>query len=280
MTIVAEPAWAELVREICGLMETVMLLGAVDSGKSTLARYLLRECAAAGHVTALVDADVGQSALGLPGTISLGTFRTPAEVAAFRYARLSFVGAVNPAHVIPLVIGETARLVRLAREEAEVVLIDTSGLVDGEIGRTLKLGKIAAVAPDLVVAVERYDELRHIVSRVGEIPVHRLIPAAAAKSRSQPARSRLRRMKLADYFAEGTEHLLTIHDAAFFARGRQTTLRDTPLREGIVLGLNHGADTLGLGVVTEADGESVAFLTPLASLRSVNRVIVGDFPAD
>ncbi len=257
-----------------------MLLGTVDSGKSTLARYLLRECIAAGHVVALVDADIGQSSLGLPGTISMGTFYTPTEVAEFRYARLSFVGAVNPAHVVPLVIGETARLARLAREEAEVTLIDTSGLVDGEIGRTLKLGKIAAVAPDLVVTVERHDELRHIVARIGEIPAHRLTPAVAAKSRSQQARSRLRWMKLTDYLAGGTEHLLTAHDAAFFARGRQITLRETPLREGIVLGFNHGADTVGLGVVTEADGESVAFLTPLASMRSVNRVIVGDFPAD
>ncbi len=67
--------------------------------------------------------------------------------------------------------------------------------------------------------------------------------------------------------------------AAFFVRGRQTTLRETPLREGIVIGLNHGSGTLGLGVVAKSDGESVTFMTPLASLRTVNRVIAGDFTA-
>lgn len=280
MTIAPEPAWAELVCELGEKTRTVVLLGAVDSGKSTLARYLLRECMAVGRVVALVDADIGQSSLGLPGTVSMGTFRSPAEVAAFRYARLAFVGAVNPAHVIPQVIAETARLARLARDEAEIVIVDTSGLIAGEIGSALKLGKIGAVAPDLVVAVERYDELRHIVARLGETPVRLLAPAASAKRRSQLARSRLRRMKLADHLAGGSEHLLTTHDVAFFVRGRQTTLRETPLREGIVIGLNHGSDTIGLGVVVEADEESVTLITPLTSLRTVNRVIAGDFTAN
>jgi polynucleotide 5'-hydroxyl-kinase GRC3/NOL9 len=280
MTIVAETAWEELVRELCAKKGTAVLLGAVDTGKSTLARHLLRECATAGHTVALVDADIGQSSLGLPGTISMQTFRSPTEVATLRYARLSFVGAVNPARVIPLVIRETARLVRLAREAAEIVLVDTSGLVDGEIGRALKLGKIGAVAPDLVVAVERYDELRHIISRLGDTPVRHLRPAAATKPRSQPARSRLRRMRLADYLAGGSEHLLTARDAAFFVRGRQTTLRESQLREGIVIGLNHGDDTVGLGVVVESDEASVSFRTPLSFLRTVNRVIVGDFTAE
>jgi hypothetical protein len=58
--------------------------------------------------------------------------------------------------------------------------------------------------------------------------------------------------------------------------GRQVSLRHVIPEPGTVIGLNHGEETLGLGLVTEADREGITFRTPLGSLAGVRRVVFGD----
>ena len=53
-----------------------MLIGAPDTGKSTLAREILRQSIAKGKAAALVDADVAQSTVGPPGCVGLKWIRT------------------------------------------------------------------------------------------------------------------------------------------------------------------------------------------------------------
>jgi polynucleotide 5'-kinase involved in rRNA processing len=64
-----------------------------------LVRYLVGEVAAAGIPVALVDADLGQSFLGLPGSVSARTFHAPPSHEELRWAELSFLGALSPVRV-------------------------------------------------------------------------------------------------------------------------------------------------------------------------------------
>jgi polynucleotide 5'-kinase involved in rRNA processing len=47
-------------------LRTILLLGRSDAGKSSYARFLVRELVAAGQQVAVVDADIGQKALARP----------------------------------------------------------------------------------------------------------------------------------------------------------------------------------------------------------------------
>ncbi len=277
MTIVPEPAWQEVLDRLITTKGTAILIGSTDSGKSTLARYLVQEIVAAGRSVSLVDADIGQSSLGLPGTISRKTFRSTEELERFRYERLSFVGAVSPAGILSRMIEETRRMALLGRAEAEVTIVDTTGLVTGEIGVRLKLGKIRAVAPNVIIAIEMHDELAPILAAVDDIPASILEPSPMVTARSQEARSRYRQKKLADYFSAADERLVATRGVTLCHRGRPLPAAAARGCEGIVIGLNHHDDTVGLGIVREADEETVTFLTPLTSLRGINRLIFGDF---
>ena len=62
-------AWVRLSKE--GLQGTVMIIGASDTGKSTLARFLFQEPCCHGCRAACLDTDMGQQALGLPTTLNL-----------------------------------------------------------------------------------------------------------------------------------------------------------------------------------------------------------------
>src|SRR5438309_10015426 len=143
----------------------VFILGAVDSGKTTFARRLALASVEAGHPVALVDADLGQSTIGPPGTVGLKLVSGPADLEESVVPdAMSFVGAVLPrGNVLPLVTG-TARLVMRAIEMgARTTIVDTSGLIDGVAGQVLKLTKAELCRPHHIVALARGGELEPIV---------------------------------------------------------------------------------------------------------------------
>src|SRR5439155_6928706 len=120
---------------------SVMLIGGLDSGKTTLGRAMARAASEAGKVAAFVDVDVGQKSVGPPTTIGLKLVRTPDDVEVetmHEPDHLYFVGATSPqGHMLSVVTG-TARMLTVARESgAEFVVVDTSGMVSGVYGQLL-----------------------------------------------------------------------------------------------------------------------------------------------
>lgn len=277
MTAVPGAGWQELLQRLVTLKGTALFLGRSDSGKSTLVRYLLAAVAAAGVPVALVDADVGQSWLGLPGTVSRRSYRRPPAPHEMRWDELSFLGSVTPVHIISLLATETGRMVQRTRQDAALTLVDSTGLVDGELGRALKLAKIRAVAPELVVAVAAGEELEPILSLAAVPEIIRLKPSPLVKRRSPAVRVRYRQARLAAHLHGARELILATKRLLFMRHGVPVHPSFAPPEPGMVLGLNHGGQTRALGVVVEADLDSLVVLTPLAAPRGIDRVVLGDF---
>src|SRR5512145_440449 len=101
-----------LVDEAIRTKHTVLLIGGLDTGKTTLARDLLRAALSAGRPAALLDADVGQKSVGPPATVTLKVLRGPEDLEPEALARLdalSFVGATSAqGHLLPVVTGVSA----------------------------------------------------------------------------------------------------------------------------------------------------------------------------
>lgn len=189
---------------------SVVFLGTNDSGKTTWTRALANAAAAAGVAVAVVDADVGQSEIGPPGTVALAHLREPVDALdTLRPSAMTFVGSVTPVgHLLPLVVG-TKRLVERARARgAELVLVDTSGLVEGELGRTLKLHKLDLLAPDVVIALERGNELVPLLRLLAASPARlERLPVDPSASRKPPALRRARRQaRMSRYLAGARRH--------------------------------------------------------------------------
>ena len=279
-TITPAPGWEKLRDELDRAPGVALLLGATDNGKSTLARWLVTELSARQPV-ALVDADVGQSALCLPGTVGMEMFPNQVATARFCCMRFAFLGSASPAGIIHRLVETTARFVAACRERTPLVLVDTTGLITGELGSGLKVAKIRAVAPAYIIAIQREDECEPILAHFGGSTSprhHRLAPSPLAQKRSPEARARARQEKLGAYFAAAgeREHLLTTERVELFRLGQPANLVHQELSPGTVLGLNHGEETHALGVVIEADKRSITLRTPLPDLKGINRVVFGD----
>lgn len=141
-----------------------MLVGSVDTGKTTLALHAARLALAAGRTVALVDADVGNSTVGPPACVGLKVLRTVEDIDDVRNPdKLHFVGTITPARLVLQQVVATAAMVEQARGLADLVILDTTAVVSGVAGETLKYHKAELCRPDKVVALQRGGEMEPVV---------------------------------------------------------------------------------------------------------------------
>jgi polynucleotide 5'-hydroxyl-kinase GRC3/NOL9 len=260
-----------LVDQAVRTKRTVMLVGGIDTGKSTLARRLLEAAVAAGRPSALLDSDVGQKSVGPPATVTLKHVRSADDLAAevFEAAdALSFVGSTSPqGHLLPVVTG-VAELHRKARDEgADLVVVDTSGLVAGIYGQILKYHKVELLQPDLVVGLQRGEELLPLLGVIQrffstEVVPLGLVPDVVPTSVERRAENRERSM--ARYF-RGELHRFRVKPTVFMPA--LPPLFDLAVLDRILVGLSDGAGaTTGLGYLEHVSEEDVLrLISPVAA---------------
>jgi polynucleotide 5'-hydroxyl-kinase GRC3/NOL9 len=177
---------------------TALLLGGPDTGKTTLSRELANAGAARGwNRVSLIDADVGQGEVGPPGTVALATVHTPVEaLTELKAERLGFVGATSPpGHLLALVTSVRRMADEARRRGAELIVVDTSGLIEGSAARQLKQAKVDLLRPETVIAIQSGRELEGILRLVetgSTAEVIRLSPHPAARPKP-PGLRRARR---------------------------------------------------------------------------------------
>jgi polynucleotide 5'-kinase involved in rRNA processing len=181
-----------------------VLLGAMDSGKSTLSKQMIRAGLEAGRSVAYLDTDLGQKSVGPPTCVTLRIPRTVEDTAPQALAQpdaIYFVGSTSPqGQLLPLVVGAARLLARARDEGADLVVVDTSGLVSGVYGQLLKYHKMELLRPDIVVGLQRGEELgpifgiveRFFSSEVVALPVHPETQPASVDERARNRETALR----------------------------------------------------------------------------------------
>ncbi|SEN24167.1 polynucleotide 5'-hydroxyl-kinase GRC3/NOL9 [Nitrosospira multiformis] len=180
----------------------IMVLGATDLGKSSYCRFLINRLLREGNTVSFVDADIGQKDIGPPATVTLAELETDMDFANAACRHMYFVGHINPvAHFLPLVLG-TRQLVEAA--QGECVVVDTPGLLGGR-GRVLVSFQIESLHPDVLVCLERDDELAPIRCAARHCNILRLQPSHLAAHKSRRKRRRAREEAFRAYFQDARE---------------------------------------------------------------------------
>lgn len=251
----------------------ILVLGEADLGKTSLVTRLANEATARGESVGIVDADVGQSEIGPPTTIALGsverTLQRPSEA---RRIALHFVGATSPAaNLLAVVVGTRKMLDRALAAGFDRVLVDTSGLVAGDLGQRLKHAKIDLVDPDVLVCLQRDTECEPILCRYaagGRPRVVRLAPLPGVTGRSPEERRRRRQRAFAAYFAGARPVELDLERVFLNRAGEEVA-------EGTLAGLEDAArETLGVGRVLGLE-EGRLTLEATVDPRRVASVVLG-----
>jgi polynucleotide 5'-kinase involved in rRNA processing len=159
----ADPQHEALARQASSPGVT-MLIGGLDTGKTTVAIDAVRYALAAGHQPVLVDADIGISTVGPPACVGLKVFETEADLqSVHKPDALHFVGAITSSRLVLQQVVATAVMVQRARALGDVIVVDTTAVAAGVSGETLKYHKAELCRPDLVIALQRGEEMEPVV---------------------------------------------------------------------------------------------------------------------
>ena len=266
-----------------------LILGASSAGKTTLLKYLVGRLGHRGQRVGVVDADIGQSTLGPPATISGVVFDPHSQpIETVEPQELFFVGSTSPAgYLLQTVVG-TKKLVEWVESSgASFTLVDTTGMVQGAVASQLKFHKIDLLRPRHLLVLQRSGELESLVRPFVDrktLRIYRLPVSPMARSRNPQERKAYREKKFRGYFKGASVELLSISRLAFL---HQTASHFTRSKGGfpryLLVGLNDAENrTLALGIVEAFDRESqeLFIYTPLRDLTPLRYLVLGSLRVD
>ena len=223
-------SWNALVEQLSKKRARIVLvLGQTDTGKTFFCSYLANRLLANGLKAGILDCDTGQSDIGPPGTIGLAVLERqivfPGEVEP---TALYFTGSNSPAfHFMPSLVG-LKRLVDRGLTLADILIIDTPGWVQGEKARALHRSEIEMLTPDVIILLQRNDELEHLVKNYSPEKIVRIPVSKGSSPRNHEERKGLREemykkyLKQAGYIELDLDEIQT--DRAYFKTGKEIKL--------------------------------------------------------
>ncbi len=285
MEISAPREWFDLLDVLEQEKSIAMLLGASDTGKSTLAKFLMSHLCERGLKVGFVDADIGQSFLGPPGTIGLSLFKShPDWKVILSPPEIFFVGSITPeGHFAIHLKGIKRMMDKACSYSPDVILVDTTGFVLGEAGREFKRGEIERVSPRLILALQKHDEIEPILERYQEdsgYKICRLPLSEQVRSKSSEERRIYRTNRFRDYFKYSSFQELSIEGVQIEGEVLDPSGAPLPLdwalrTNGLLIGLKDDHDhTLALGLIRNyfEEKKRIRILTPLKEIGGVRAI--------
>lgn len=171
-------AWEDLVKES---YNRILLFGSSDSGKSSLATYLLNK---RDDIKWALDLDIGQASIVHP--CAMGISRVEDKIISLSQAEMHegyFVGSTSPT-------GNEMRCLRGVKmlnslTAGEGAVIDSTGWISGKRARDYKLTKLEILNPDVVVC---FGEVPYYLADYNVISMESFV----MKKRSREARKSIR----------------------------------------------------------------------------------------
>src|SRR3989454_5955098 len=243
-------AWSEAADIVKRQRGVCVIIGEVDSGKSSLCTFLANKCLEETGKVGIVDADVGQADIGPPTTISSSVVQAP--IIGLHKARTEisfFIGDTSPSFVPGKVVTLATRLKRRITNSADIVLVNTDGWLAEFNAIRHKQLLLEEIQPDLVIALSRSDEIIDpLLDRV-KFASLKLPSSPFAKVRSKEERKKARE---AGYrrFLQGSQKLGISQGTRvrMFDQLEQAVFPDNRCFRGLVAGLlNQNEELLSIG---------------------------------
>ena len=159
----------------------VLLLGKIDSGKSSYCTYLVNKLVNGKCRVAVLDGDLGQSDIGPSGTVGYAITSKPvADLYNLKLKNAFFVGVTSPIMAIDKTIeGLAALKAEILQRPVDFVVVNTDGWVTGDIAVGYKTQLVKDLKPDVIVGVQVEDELRPLIANLDDTSVIMVEPSSS-----------------------------------------------------------------------------------------------------
>ncbi|MBE9391373.1 hypothetical protein IOK49_04705 [Fervidicoccus fontis] len=215
--------YSSLIVEECANKEKtckVIVLGKVDSGKTTFSSMIANTAYLKGMETYYVDTDLGQKTFGYPGSVTIS--KNSGKLfwsTASKSDKFIFIGKLSPVGKESDVIQATEELI--AGIEKGIIIIDTDGWFGDPLSLNYKFRMIQKIKPDYTVIIRSGQKIDLFVKSI--FPITKIItlntPPNKA-SRSKIERKMIRGDKVLSLIESKKSRLLTY--GSFFTLGEIT----------------------------------------------------------
>ncbi len=157
-------SWINAVQELLNVQTrpaSAMILGSLDSGKSSFCTYLINRLLEEKKRVVILDGDLGQSDVGPPSTVAYAPVVKPITDLFNLHAKNAFfIGETSPGNVTEKVV----QALSLLRKEAlasdlDFLIINTDGWTEGEYAVAYKLKLVKELGPHVMFFIQQKDEL-------------------------------------------------------------------------------------------------------------------------
>jgi polynucleotide 5'-hydroxyl-kinase GRC3/NOL9 len=197
------PSWEKASEEItlCDKPITVMVIGRIDLGKTSFCIYLANEALKNKRKVAVIDADLGQSDIGPPSTIGFSRITASLkDLFDVEAENTYFVGLTSPEKAVDKVLeGLTTLKSRASETDVDLLIVNTDGWVEGEDAVKYKLQLVEIINPDVVVGIQRGEELAPILTGLRGTKIFAINSPTAIRGRNRDRRKILRELSYKKY---------------------------------------------------------------------------------
>jgi polynucleotide 5'-hydroxyl-kinase GRC3/NOL9 len=147
--------WQEIIQNIFAdkVLKMVLIVGKTDSGKSSLAAYIVNKALKLGFKPCLIDADIGQGDLAPPNAIGGAAIeRQITDIRDVKAQFFEFIGSTSPVGFEQVIIKAVKKILLKIRKLGDTCIINTDGYILDN-GIIYKLGLAQELTPDLVVCL-------------------------------------------------------------------------------------------------------------------------------
>ncbi|MEM3578719.1 MAG: Clp1/GlmU family protein [Candidatus Bathyarchaeia archaeon] len=198
------PSWEEAYKELAAIQKrpsTVLILGNVDSGKTSFCTYLTNKLINDGWKVAILDGDLGQSDIGPPCTVAYAVVSKPVtDLFNLEAVNAYFVGVTSPSKALEKVIhGVTSLKNEILKHSPDYIVVNTDGWVEGEDAVNYKLQIVERVNPDIVFGIQQNETLTPLSAAIKNFKTFIVESPQTIRQRSREKRRSLRELGYIKY---------------------------------------------------------------------------------
>jgi polynucleotide 5'-hydroxyl-kinase GRC3/NOL9 len=296
--------WKELVNKI--LIEkfrTILLIGDIDTGKSSLATFIVNSALKQGHKPAVIDADMGQGDLAPPTAIGGAIIENPTtDLRNIDAQFFEFVGNTSPVGFEDVTINAIKRIVKKITIGSDICIINTDGYIHNN-GINYKVKMAKKLRSDLVICLGEKSIFENFRSKYFSPVIHSKGPTKNIKNRIERNQRRLNQflryingknnnnnhkiitieIESIKIVYKGTTYSKILKDIyGLLQLGNYARIKPCNL-QGMFIGLGFKNDFVGFGIIKHASFHKISIQTEINYFNKIylsHSGIITDIPLE
>ena len=295
--------WQEILNKI--LIEkfrTILLIGNIDTGKSSLATFIVNSTLKKGYKPAVIDADMGQGDLAPPTAIGAAIIEKPIiDLRKIDAQFFEFVGNTSPVGFENVTINAIKRIVKKITIDSDICVINTDGYIHNN-GINYKLKMANKLQSDLVICLGEKSIFENFRSKCFSPVIHSKGPTKTVKNRIERNQRRLNQflryingkhnnndnivtigIKSIKIVYKGITYSKILNDIYGFVQlGKCVQIKPSRL-QGMFIGLGLKDNIVGFGIIKHASVNKITIQTEVNYFNKVylsHSGIIMDIPLE